>query len=84
MADQILPHTVFEIATRIEEEANNLKVAISLMNEALQFRYSDAESAGLAQSQMFFLAGAVSDLQKRLEVVSAAAYDVHRTEKAAA
>lgn len=84
MTDKIVPCNIFGIATRIEEEANNLKVCRSLMNEALQFSYMDPEAAGLAQSQLFFLVRALGDLEKRLEEIEAVAYNVARAEKAAA
>jgi len=79
--DDCILHT---IAGRIEEEARNLKVCRSLMNQALQFSYVNAEEVGLAQSQLFFLVAALGDLEKRLDKLQAAAYDMARTEQAAA
>lgn len=84
MTGKIVPCNIFGIATRIEEEAHNLKACRSLMNEALQFSYMDTEAAGLAQSQLFFLVRALGDLEKRLEEIEAAAYNAARAEKAAA
>lgn len=84
MADQIVPLNIYDIATRIEEEASNLKVCRSLMGDALQFSYVDAEAAGLAQSKLFFLVATLGDLEKRLDAIESAAYEIARTEKAAA
>jgi len=84
MTSEIVPCNIYDIATRIEEEAANLKVCRSLMNEALQFSYIDPEAVGLAQSQLFFLVRALGDLEKRLEETEAAAYNLARAEKAAA
>jgi hypothetical protein len=84
MTTQSVPCDISYIATRIEEEAGNLKVCRSLMNQALQFSYVNAEEVGLAQSQLFFLVAALGDLEKRLDKLQAAAYDMVRTEQAAA
>jgi hypothetical protein len=84
MAMTILPPTnLFDIASELETEADKLKAGIELMNGALLYSCIDAEQAGRAQRQLFFLTGVLSDLQKRLEVITAAAYDCH-TEKVAA
>lgn len=82
MTDKIVPRNIFGIATGIEEEANNLNACRSLMNEALQFSYVDPEAAGLAQEQMFFLVRALGDVQRRLEEIKSAAYNVASAEKA--
>lgn len=84
MADQIVPLTPSDIATRIEEEASNLRVCQTLMLDALQFRYAEAEEAGLAQEQLFFLVNTLGDLQKRLAALHDAAYAAAFAQKAAA
>lgn len=84
MTARIVPPTIHDIATGIEEETGNLKVCRSLMFDALQFSFVDAEAVGLAQSQLFFLVNALGDLEKRLKVIESAAYDIASMEKAAA
>lgn len=83
MTDKIVPRD-FDIATGIEEAASDLKVCRSLMNEALQFGYSNADAVGLAQAQLFFLVKSLGDIEERLDKLQAAAYDMPRTEQAAA
>jgi hypothetical protein len=84
MTDQIVTLTPRDIATRIEEEASNLKVCRSLMEDALQFLPGDSEASGMAQSKLFFLVAAMGDLQKRLEALQDAAYAAAFAQKAAA
>lgn len=84
MTDKIVPFNIFDIASSIEQEAGNLRVCRTLMTEALQFSYTDPEAAGLAQSQLFFLVRALGDMEKRLDEIEAAAYNIARTEKVAA
>jgi hypothetical protein len=84
MTAQIVSRDISDIATGIEEETGNLKVCRSLMNAALQFSHVNAEAAGLAQAQLFFLVNALGDMEKRLDKLQAAAYDMVRTEQAAA
>lgn len=84
MTSQILPPTVSEIATGIADEANNLKMAIGLMERSLQFNCSDKEAAMRAQGELFFLTSSIGDLQIRLELLSDDARALARTEKVAA
>lgn len=85
MAESILTPLAspYDIASAIETEAGKLKSGIELMYGALQFQYGDKESAGRAQGQLFFLADVLNDLQKRLDGLSTAAYDIARTETSA-
>ncbi|MHB1246710.1 MAG: hypothetical protein ACYCZH_09715 [Sulfuriferula sp.] len=81
MAMTILPPTnLFDIASKLETEADKLKAGIELMNGALLL---DSEQDKMAKRQLFFLTEVLSDLQKRLEVITAAAYDCHRKKVAA-
>lgn len=86
MAESILtpPANPFDIASAIETEAGKLKSGIELMYGALQFQYGDKESVGRAQGQLFLLTDVLNDLQKRLDGLSTAAYDIACTEQAAA
>lgn len=84
MADQLYPHPATDIASELESEAVSLKSCIGLMENALQFNTTDLDRVMQAQGQLFFLVGALADLQKRLENLASAAYALDRTKKAAA
>lgn len=81
MASDILhPRNNWNIASDIESEVRNLKIGLGLMGEALQFQFGDAEQAGLAQDQLFFLLSSFEGIQKRMVDLSRRVYEIDKTE----
>lgn len=85
MANQIVPDTVFSLADEFASEAAQFKVCLGLMYESLQVNLDDVdEEVSIAFDRIHFLTSTLDRMQKRINVLSAAAYDMARTEQAAA
>lgn len=85
MADQIVnPQSIFCLASDLGEVTNEIGIALRLANSSMQFSYADTESVKAAQDELFFLLSALGGLRKRLDLISAATYDLGRELKVAA
>jgi hypothetical protein len=84
MAAPIVSREIFDLASEIETESSKLESFVELMNKALQFRYVDKDEVASAQGQLFLLSDVLSEIQKRIEAISSAAYDLSREAKATA
>lgn len=82
MADQFYPRPdIFNIAGEIESEAQTLKVGLSLLNDALQYSYTEVEEVKQAQDKIFFLAASLKTVQERLEALAASAYAINAAQE---
>lgn len=84
MAVQIIPTTIFTLADELADESGTLRVGLDMMFNSLMIQPSDEEQARRAIDQLYFIGRSLSGLQKRLDVLAAAAYDISNMEKAAA
>lgn len=85
MADQIVnPQRLFCLASDIGEVTNEMRIALRLANSSMQFSYADTESVKAAQDELFFLLSTLDGLRKRLDIISAATYDLSQGLKVAA
>lgn len=65
--------THLEIVDGLSTESNALKAGIGLLHAALAFDRRNEASVGEAQDHLYFIVGALDDLQKRLEGLGASA-----------
>lgn len=84
MASQIVPRSIFDIASDAETETSRMETCIELVNRTLQFSYEDAEQTERAQSQLFLLTELLGDIQERFATLTADTYALAAAEKAAA
>lgn len=83
MAGNIV-RTPLDIVDAINLESNSLKAGLGLLYDVLVFDRSNENAVSEAQDQMYFIAGALGDMQKRLERLAAGAEALMRAEKLAA
>lgn len=86
MDDQIVPDTVSSLADEVASEAAQFKACLGLMHEVLQVNtyYLDDEPVKDALEQIHFLTSGLDRIQNRINILAAAAYDIHERQKAAA
>lgn len=84
MAFQIVPDTVFSLADEVASEAAQFKVCLGLMHESLQVNLDDDEAVSTALDRIYFLTSGLDRIQNRINILAAAAYDIHERQKPAA
>lgn len=78
MADQIVPRTVFDIASDLETESSKMEACLGLMHAALQHGIGEEylDDIRRAHDQIHFLVSSLDDLRVRLDALTGAAYDL--------
>lgn len=76
MAEQIVP-PAFDLASSLDDEAYKLNTIVGMMYDALNMCDAhNQEQTNRAQDRMLFLTHSIADMQKRLESMTAAAYEL--------
>ncbi|WP_018077201.1 hypothetical protein [Thiobacillus denitrificans] len=84
MAEPIVVRTHLDLVDGLSLESKSLKAGLGLLYAALAFDRRSEASVSEAQNHLYFIAGALSDLQKRLESLGADAEALLNAEKLAA
>lgn len=84
MAEPIVVRTHLEIVDGLTLESYSLKAGLGLLHAALAFDRRNVASVGEAQDHLYFIVGALDELQKRLESLGASAEALLNVEMAVA